>query len=831
MKRLLLIALILPFFTLAQDRGHGGGRGGSFKSFGKDNSKDYIKGNIGGKVLDSKTGEPLEYASISLTNIRWSKIVEGTISDDKGKFFMNKIRSGKYRISVSFIGYEPQEIDFELTKRKPDVKLADILLVYNSKMLSEVKITEQKPIYENKIDKIVYNAEHDMNEGLIDATDVLRKAPLLTVDLEGEVSLRGSKNIKFLVNGKASSFFTSDIATALQMIPADEIKSVEIITSPGAKYDGEGDAGIVNIITKRKVIDGYKSTLSSAFGTRMNRQNANLSLGKGRFGLSARGGGHWSWPRIGNSNSKREDWDLSNPEDINTLIDSSNTFSQWIGYRGSVNMFYDVNAYNSIMSDIRISGRNSFSHDSTKYTYTQILDSVVTNDSYDSYIKMGGKKTNIEWSTDYIKTFADNEEKELSMSFQIGGSLGDDNITNDKDGITQYRTSNDEKEIEYTLQLDYTHPFLEENKLEVGAKFINRDREIVNATTSNLSNFRDPQDIFNYNQKVLSSYISSDIALTSDIGLKAGVRYEKTIFSGNWENSSLDSTKSPFGDSYGNILPSLTVAKEFSQTESLKLSYNNRISRPGIKHVNPNILRTNNFSITEGNPDLFPASTHQIEMGYNNFGKKYQGSYSVYAKHTIDIIESYTRIDTTGISTNKFENIGSSTTYGFSYFGSLRFDKLNIRSGFNLYKYKGSGDDEFDDLSLTSNLLYSYNFGGTYDLGKKWKVEGWGFFRSDNQTIQGTSTSFSMMSFGIKKDFKNKRGSFGMHIIEPFNKYKVFTTKLSGENFTLHSERNLAFRSIGISFKYTFGKLNFKSSSKQSNIKNDDVKEGENTDY
>jgi ferric enterobactin receptor len=217
-------------------------------------------------------------------------------------------------------------------------------------------------------------------------------------------------------------------------------------------------------------------------------------------------------------------------------------------------------------------------------------------------------------------------------------------------------------------------------------------------------------------------------------------------------------------------------------------------------------------------------------MGYNKFGKKYQGSYSVYAKHTIDIIESYARI-VDGITTNIFENIGLSTTYGFSYFGSLRFDKLNIRSGFNLYQYTGSGDIDGKKVSLTSNLLYSYNFGGNYDLGKKWKIEGWGFFRSPSQSIQGTSTSFSMMSFGIKKDFKNKRGSLGMHIVEPFNKYKVFTTDVSGEEFTLHSERNLTFRSIGISFKYTFGKLNFKSSSKQSNIKNDDVKEGENTDY
>jgi len=816
MKRILFIVLILPLLTLAQERNHGGG--GNFKGFGKDNSKDYIKGNISGKIIDSKTGKALEYASISLTNTRWEKIIEGTITDAKGRFFMNKIRSGKYKISVSYLGYDIQNIDFELTKKKPDVRLSDILLVANAEMLSEVKITEQKPIFENKIDKIVYNAENDMNEGLNDATDVLRKAPLLTVDLEGEVSLRGSKNIKFLVNGKASSFFTSDIATALQMIPADEIKSVEIITSPGAKYDGEGDAGIVNIITKRKVIDGYKSTLSSAFGSRMNRQNANLSLGKGRFGLSARGGGHWSWPRIGSSNSKRENWDLETPEDINTLMDSSNTFSQWIGYRGSINMFYDVNAYNSIMSDIRISGRNSFSNDSTTYYHSG-------ETPYDSYIETSGKKTNIEWSTDYIKTFADDEEKELSISFQIGGSLGDDNIINDKDGIRQYSTDNDEKEIESTLQLDYTHPFLEENKLELGAKFINRNREIVNTTSSDLSVFRSPQDIFNYNQKVLSGYISSDWNLANDIGLKAGVRYEKTIVKGDAFGK-----EDPFENSYGNILPSLTVAKEFSQAESLKLSYNNRISRPGITHVNPNILRTNNFSITEGNPNLLPASTHQIEMGYNNFGKKYQGSYSVYAKHTLDIIESYTRIDD-DISKNIFENIGSSTTYGFSYFGSLRFDKLNIRSGFNLYQYTGSGNIDNKDISLESNLLYSYNFGGNYDLGKKWKVEGWGFFRSPSQTIQGTSTSFSMMSFGVKKDFKNKRGSFGMHIVEPFNKYKVFTTDVSGNNFTLHSERNLTFRSIGISFKYTFGKLNFKSSKKQSSIKNDDVSEGENTDY
>jgi ferric enterobactin receptor len=806
MKRIIFFALIIPFFTLAQERGGGSG---SYKGSGKDNSKDYIKGNISGKIVDSKTGKILEYANISLTNIKWDKIIEGTISDAKGRFSMNKIRTGSYKISVSYLGYKMQSLNFELTKKKPDIKLNDILLISNNEMLSEVKIKEQKPIFESKIDKIVYNAENDMNEGLNDATDVLRKTPLLTVDLEGEVSLRGSKNIKFLVNGKASTFFSSDIATALQMIPADEIKSIEVITSPGAKYDGEGDAGIVNIITKRKVIDGYKSTFNGSFGNRMNKQSVNLSLGKGRFGISARASARYSWPREGESNLIREYW--GDDGDTVVLSQVSKTFGNWVGIGGSVNMYYDINAYNSIMSDIRFGSRSSFNDNNTN-----------TNDNdtiYKNFLETSRKSKNIEWSTDYTKTFANDDDREFNISLQIGGDLGDDDINSSKEKAIQYSTFNDEKEIEFTLQTDYNHPFMEDNKLEIGAKLINRDREVVSTTISEYPDYYSPQDIFNYRQQVLSSYISSDWLFNNDIGLKIGVRYEYTIINGDFE-----------GNEYGNILPNITISKNFSKTKSLKISYNNRILRPGIQNINPNILRNNNYSTTEGNPNLTPANSKQVEMGYNQFGRKYQGSYNLYIKNTSDIIESYSSIRN-GITTSKYENIGSSTNYGINYFGSLRFDKFNIRTGFNLYQYKGSGIIDNQEISLTSRLLYSYNFGGSYNISDYWKAECWGFFRSPNQTIQGSSTSFSMMSFGVKKEFKNKRGSLGIRIIEPFKDKKVFITDISGVNFTQKSERIITFRSIGITFKYTFGKLNFKSSRKKSSIKNDDVSESDNGDY
>jgi hypothetical protein len=216
-----------------------------------------------------------------------------------------------------------------------------------------------------------------------------------------------------------------------------------------------------------------------------------------------------------------------------------------------------------------------------------------------------------------------------------------------------------------------------------------------------------------------------------------------------------------------------------------------------------------------------------MEFGYNSFGRKYQGSYYVYYKQSDDLIESILSVQD-DISITTYENIGNSIRIGFNYYGSIRFNDLTLRGGFNLYNYEA----EYNRLSRTA-LLYNYNFGITLKLKNNWKAEGFGFARSPSQTVQGTSTSFSMMSFGIKKEFKNKRGSIGIRLVEPFAKNgdKVWTTDLSGDNFNQTSERTSKFTSIGISFKYTFGKLNFKSNSKRSKIKNDDVSEDSNSEF
>ena len=818
--------------------------------------KENIVGKISGKVKSINDKSNLEFASVSLFKSNNKDLVEGTITDSKGRFIFKSIETGNYILKISFIGFESKEIILSTNKFEPNFQNNNIYLNTDSKLLEEINIKDEKAIYETRIDKIVYNAENDLNDAENDATDVLRKAPLLSVDLEGNVSLRGSKNIKFLVNGKASSFFSSDVSTALQMIPADQIKKVEVITSPGAKYEGEGDAGIVNIITKKTIIDGYNATLNTMIGSKVTRNGFSLNLGKGKFGLSSRANFYGSWPgRIGKNTYTRYDWENIIDNDtinLNQLFQNGKTENYYQGYRGSLNAYYDFNDYNSINSSLSFGGRTSPSKKENSVNY---INSTVDSLSYlsDYLSDKTDRSLNIEWTTDYTKKFKDNDERELSFAIQLGGDINDGNTIIDENINSILRSTynqNDEKVIEETFQVDYSHPLgksksidknsndsrknnfsnkakgkkwrgkkSNSNKIEFGVKIINRDREM--AYSNQLNNIYKSSEKFDYNQHVISSYVSTEISMKKGFGLKTGVRYENTQSSGNWKNNS----ESPFKNNYGNLLPSFVISKSFSPMRSIKFSYNQRIRRPSVRNINTNENFDDSRNFTVGNPQLKPTRSEQYEFTLNSFGKILQGSTQLYYKHSNDVIESFLDTIQNGSSISTYKNIGETRQLGISFFGSMRLNKLTLRGSFDLYNYSGK------DISLgyeewtESVVLYSYYFGGSYNLGKNWKAETFGFFRSPTQTIQGTSTSFSMISFGINKAFKNKRGSIGIRIIEPFNKNKIFETDLSGEFFSQSSITTTPFRSFGISFKYTFGKLNFKDSKKKTNINNDDISE------
>ncbi len=784
-------------------------------------------GQISGKLVDAKSGNELAFANVRLFR-KNGILMEGTITDEKGAFQFTKLGLADYYFLVNYIGYKETRVDISLNKNKTFVYLKKVKVEPGAVSLEEISINEDRPVYESKMEKIVYNAENDLNEGLDDATDVLRKTPLLSVDLEGNVNLRGSSNIKFLVNGKESTFFSGSASDALQMIPAEQVKSVEVITSPTAKYDGEGGAGIINIITQQKQISGFKSTINGSVGTRVNKQSLNLNYGKEKFGISVRGRVRYGWPLSGEQTYHR-----FNYADSTTLTKNALTNGQWIGFGGTSEIYYDINPYNSIVSSFQMRGNRQTNQEwADDYLYSSVLsDNFIDDLAYQindtvRYTDSKNLSLGYEWTTDYIKQFSDHEDRELRLAFQLGGDVSDqDNyVYQEYDGSTPNDTiinKNDGSPLTYTYQLDYTHPLKDKHSIELGAKYVNRNLlNNYNTENSNPTIFQ-PFEQFDYTQNIAALYLSTKWQLSKEWGAVVGLRAENTLIKGQWNFKQNDvwvqNDKDPFENEYTTLLPSFILSKKIDMMRSLKASYSKRIYRPGMRYINPNVSYTDTLTLTEGNPQLKPEITHQLEIGYNSFAGKYKGSYYVFAKQTYDLIESNVRLSGNN-SITSYDNIGKNLSVGFNYYGSIKVGDANLRAGFNLYTYQTTSDD-------LGRFLFNWNMGGNYDMGKGYKTETFGFFRPPNQTAQGYVPGFSMFSFGFKKDFNNKKGSIGLRFVEPFKKYKSFETELEGDDFYIYSNRNTVFRSIGISFKYTFGELKFEVIKDRTNIRNDDIKD------
>ena len=786
-----------------------------------------IKGKVTGIVLDSVTQAPVEFATLVLKAADSGKEISGGITDEKGHFKLQDVRTGKYELHISFIGYANKVVsDVELTLEKPDVDLSDIYMASENITLNAVEVTEERALIENRIDKIVFNADQDVTSVGGDATDVLRKAPLLSVDFDGNVSLRGSQNVQILINGRPSTLFAQNPGEALRSIPADQIKSVEVITTPSARYDGEGTAGIINIITKKKSVEGFTGSVNTSVGTRLNRGSLNLSVASGRFGLNASASSWASWPRDGYSEFYRED---TRNDTLRILNQDGDTRGNTYGPRGSVGAFYDINAYNSLSSSLTFGGFGNNSEGTTDATYEIPLSNL-----FQEYSRMNDSRSlrgSFDWTTDYRRTFK-KEEQEFVFAFQWSGAQGNqrNSIRQEGNGPSlelDEKNRNESYNFEYTLQADYVHPFTDAVKLETGAKGVIRridsdyqyeafDQEkqdyVLNAALS---------DQFFYDQDVYSGYLSFNIKMGENYGLVAGARYEYTDIGGEYASDA-----SPFSNDYGNFLPSIILSRKFKNFSTLKLSYARRIQRPSLNFVNPYLNLSDPRNITEGNPSLSPELTDQYELNYGTFVKGFSFNASLFYRFTDDVIQSFLfDVDENGASRTTFLNVGQNDSYGVNLFSSITIAKIwTLRGGVNIFTFNTKSSRNGEQISNDA-LLFNGNINSTIDFGKGFKFEMFGFYRAPRQTLQGKNASFSLLSIGFQKEF-NKRTSLGINITEPFFNYKEFPSVLEGENFYQRSNNAILFRSFGLTFNYRFGKLDFRQQRRRTRIENDDLKEG-----
>jgi hypothetical protein len=539
LKKILILALvcILSLHLLAQPAGHGTS---GFK--------------ITGRLLDSVSHHPLEYATISLFVNDAKTPVDGTVSDSKGNFAVNNMAPGKYKLVAEFLGYKPHTLlNLLVDKDHPVVDEKDILLQSKAMTLQSITISGQPKIIENKIDKLVFNAERDLTSQVGVATDILKKVPQVSVDVDGNVELAGSSNIRFLINGKPSTAFGSDIADVLQSIPASQIKSIEVITNPGAKYDAQGTGGIINIILKNNNSQGINGNLSLTAGTRTENGSFNLNVRKGNFGMNAYVSGNERLKAKTNSSSSR----LTNDTAANNTFllnqDGSSRF-QRSGYQTGLGFDWDLNKHNSFSGSVSY---ENFSHTGIGATnQSQITKDISGNILSDIENSISGDNSfhfhNIDASLNYKKTFK-KEDQELELA--VNSSFGNRNSVNNNyqyllpQNSLYYSTKagNPGTENETEIKADYTQPLKKNIILGVGGKLglydISSNSEVLKFNSSSEYS-KDPylSNSLDYRQKVYALYTEISFPVFKWFDAKIGERYERTEINSYYSDAQQQAT-------------------------------------------------------------------------------------------------------------------------------------------------------------------------------------------------------------------------------------------------------------------------------------------------
>ena len=803
MLRYLLTLIIVFSFGLSHAQ---------FGGFG--NSKPKIKGKISGTVIDTLGNSPVAFTTISMRKAGRKKIINGTLSEDDGSFAFTDIAPGKYDLEFSFIGYTVKVVaSVETTKKKPDANIGNVFLVPTDYLLDEVEVTAQRALIENKVDKIVFNAEDDASIAGGDATEVLRKVPLLSVDLDGNVSLRGSQNVQILINGKPSGMFSTNVGDALKMFPADQIKKVEVISSPGAKYDGEGSAGIINIITKKDNVEGVAGTINSSVGNRQSNANITLNIGKGRFGFTTNGSVFYSHP-VDARNS------FSNVTDAGEILYSIDgmTNTSRIGFNGSANAFYDFNAYNSLNTSLTFRG---FGFDQESISAGSLSGNLFDRNSTGDNLFSG-----YDWNLDYTKKFESNEKRELVFAGQVSANIqNQDNIVNDIFNVASFTRnddiSNEGDNLEITAQIDYVEPIGKGSKLEIGAKTVIRN---IDSDSRYVPDFN-RSNLFLYDQNVYAGYASYNF-IVGKLNFVTGLRYERTDINGDGREA-----VQRFENGYNSWLPNIAVSRSFKNFRTLKVAYSQRIQRPNLFYINPFRNITDLGNIREGNPTLNPESVKQIEIGYNTNILGFSIFSTAYYKQSTELIEQVSSLvapselglpqDGSDITFTTFQNVGENNSIGINLFTSKSVGKLTVRGGGDIYSYNANGiigGQEVENSALSYRLFTS----GDYSFKGNFKADFFGFFQAPRFTLQGENPSFSIFGIGFRKDLKD--WSIGIRIIEPFAADKAFNSDIQGDGFRQVSSFTLPFRSFGLNVRYKFGKVDFKE--RKSKVRNTDLKDG-----
>ena len=778
---------------------------------------------ISGNVIDEETEEPLEYATIVVFSKLKNAIITGGITDSKGDFSI-PVEIGAFDIRIEYIGFKTQII--ENKRITNDENIGNFSLILDVEALDAVEIIAERTTVEFRLDKKIYNVGKDLTVSGGTVSDVLDNVPSVSVDVEGNVALRGNDDVRILINGKPSGLVGLNSTDTLRQLPAESIERVEVITSPSARYDAEGSAGILNIILRRSKLQGLNGamTLNTSYPTQ-NGVSGNINYRTGNLNFfNTTGYSYRETP--GNSYNNTEFFNGNNPS---TFLNEERVFER---ERKGLNTNLGVEWYVSKTSSFTASMvyRNSDNASNT----TNILDEIGSNNSITRNIRLDPEieddKT-IQYSLNYDNQFNGDSQHKLTFDFQYEKSEESETSLINQNRIDVENVETREKQDRILLQADYVKPVGKEGQFEMGyrGQFQNLNSDfLVENTNDNGDTFFINTDLSNdlaFSQYVNAFYTQYGNKLGDKFSYLFGIRLEGTRVTIDQETSGDFEKKN-----YTQLFPTANLAYEISEDASITLGYNRRIRRPRSYFINPFPSRSSATSIFQGNPNLDPSTSDAFDIGYLNRFGKVTLSTSVYFQHATNTFNFITRetdlyyifetnqtisqndpdfdqinddFDLVPIIKRGPVNLATNDRFGFEFTLSYRpTKKWSLNGNFNVFQSITRGDFEeqnFDaeNLSWFMRLNNKYTLPGEVD----WQTRL--FYRGPNETAQSISTGVFSTDLAFSKDLFKDKASLALRVSDLFNSRKRISESFT-PSFKSESEFQWRQRTYTMSFTYRF---------------------------
>ena len=774
---------------------------------------------IKGIVMDENIGEGQPFATVRVfMSGKTEQPVAMFLTGENGQFSEAIHGKGNFDIVFSSVGMEELKKTVALGS-SAELDLGTVYMKESTTMLNGVEVVAQKPLVKMEVDKMSYNVEEDEDSKSITVLDMLRKVPMVTVDGQDNITVNGSSSFKVYVDGMPNVMFSSNPSMVFKSMPATAVKSIEVLTNPGAKYDAEGAAGVLNIVMKsgeqgtggmRKEgaisMNGYNGSVRASAGNRQIGGSAFISGQQGSLSYSANL--MTSYNKPGNTTTEMEQiHDNGTSQLMTSENDVKTPFTM-----GSLTLGYQIDRMSTLNLTASV---NSMNMKSTGTTLTTMGGDLYTGGlSYGSTTDMKNSRTSFSGSLDYQRFFNQEHTQSLALTYQLNYSPATTEMHNNFSSVsslidlTDRYSENEDKTTNHIFQLDYTMPLGTGQTLSLGGKL-----QLHDANSDSKYYLKDVYDPatssdYEYKNSILAGY-GEYSGNWNKLGVKVGLRYEHT-----WQDVEYHlGNGSDFETSYGTLVPTANVQYNLGMSQNIGLTYNMRISRPGITYLNPYVDKTNPIALSYGNPDLDVEKAHNISLVYNMFSPKLMVNLNVHHNFTDNAISQYSFYDSQNLLNTTYGNVVESHQTGMNAYVNYLLAKdtrLFLNGSLNYTDLRSDALGQSNG-GWTANVMAGVQQTLPWNL----KLSAFAITSTKTYTLQGWSGGFNMLTASLSKSLLNDKLNLslsGMVGLNEGGKLNIETYS-HGKDFTSHNNISVPISGITFTVSYTFG--NSKMATKQ----------------